>query len=65
MGLLRWARKVSTGNSLPVVSHDPVYERFIKETGIEFERDLEAAVDFAEASPYPDPKDLLVDMFAE
>ena len=28
-------------------------------------RDLEAAVDFAEASPYPDPKDLLVDMFAE
>jgi TPP-dependent pyruvate/acetoin dehydrogenase alpha subunit len=27
--------------------------------------DLEAAVDFAEASPYPDPKDLLVDMFAE
>jgi len=28
-------------------------------------RDLETAVDFAEASPYPDPKDLLVDMFAE
>ena len=28
-------------------------------------RDLEAAVDFAEASPYPDPNDLLVDMFAE
>ena len=27
-------------------------------------RDLEAAVAFAEASPYPDPKDLLVDMFA-
>jgi len=28
-------------------------------------RDLDAAVDFADASPYPDPKDLLVDMFAE
>ena len=28
-------------------------------------RDLGAAVDFAEASPYPDPDDLLVDMFAE
>ena len=28
-------------------------------------RELEAAVDFAEASPYPDPNDLLVDMFAE
>ena len=27
--------------------------------------DLKSAVDFAEASPYPDPKDLLVDMFAE
>jgi TPP-dependent pyruvate/acetoin dehydrogenase alpha subunit len=28
-------------------------------------RDLDAAVEFAEASPYPDPNDLLVDMFAE
>jgi TPP-dependent pyruvate/acetoin dehydrogenase alpha subunit len=28
-------------------------------------RDLTAAVEFAEASPYPDPKDLLVDMFAQ
>ena len=27
--------------------------------------DLDAAVAFAEASPFPDPKDLLVDMFAE
>jgi len=27
--------------------------------------DLEAAVAFAEQSPFPDPKDLLVDMFAE
>jgi len=28
-------------------------------------RDLARAVEFAEKSPYPDPKDLLVDMFAE
>jgi TPP-dependent pyruvate/acetoin dehydrogenase alpha subunit len=28
-------------------------------------RDLEAAVEFADKSPYPDPADLLVDMFAE
>ena len=28
-------------------------------------RDLEDAVAFADASPFPDPKDLLVDMFAE
>jgi pyruvate dehydrogenase E1 component alpha subunit len=27
--------------------------------------DLEAAVAFADASPFPDPKDLLADMFAE
>ena len=29
------------------------------------QRDLAEAVAFAEASPFPDPKDLLVDMFAE
>jgi TPP-dependent pyruvate/acetoin dehydrogenase alpha subunit len=29
------------------------------------QRELEAAVAFADASPFPDPKDLLVDMFAE
>ncbi len=29
------------------------------------QRDLEDAVAFADASPFPDPKDLLVDMFAE
>ena len=27
--------------------------------------DLDEAVAFAEASPFPDPKDLLADMFAE
>jgi len=36
-----WIRKIST-NPLPAVSHDPEYERFIQETGFEFERDLEA-----------------------
>jgi hypothetical protein len=36
-----WVRRLST-NPLPAVSHDPEYERFIQETGIEFERDLEA-----------------------
>jgi TPP-dependent pyruvate/acetoin dehydrogenase alpha subunit len=29
------------------------------------QRDLEDAIAFADASPFPDPKDLLVDMFAE
>ncbi len=29
------------------------------------QRELEEAVAFAEASPFPDPKDLLVDMYAE
>jgi len=36
-----WVRKLSA-SPLPAVSHDPEYERFIQETGIEFERDLDA-----------------------
>jgi hypothetical protein len=40
---LSWARKANGGNDLPSVSRDPDYERFIQETGFEFERDLEAA----------------------
>lgn len=36
-----WVRKVAA-SPLPAVSHDPEYERFIQETGFEFERDLEA-----------------------
>jgi hypothetical protein len=35
-----WARRLSA-NALPTVSHDPDYEQFIQQTGIEFERDLE------------------------
>jgi hypothetical protein len=37
------ARKANSGNTLPTVSHDPEYERFIRETGFEFERDLDEA----------------------
>ena len=44
-----WLRKVSA-KPLPSVSHDPDYERFIEETGFEFERDLEA-VSFAAHYP--------------
>jgi hypothetical protein len=40
---LGWARKANGGNNLPAVSYDPEYERFIQQTGIEFERDLDAA----------------------
>src|SRR5271156_7078215 len=36
-------RKASSGKDLPAVSHDPEYERFIRETGFEFERDLDKA----------------------
>src|SRR5580700_5194284 len=38
---LRWARKTNSGKKLAPVSHDPEYERFIRETGFEFERDLD------------------------
>ncbi|MGA9786463.1 MAG: hypothetical protein WA424_00265 [Candidatus Sulfotelmatobacter sp.] len=37
------ARKLNAGKKLPSVSHDPEYERFIRETGFEFERDLDEA----------------------
>jgi hypothetical protein len=37
------ARKANAGKELPAVSHDPEYERFIRETGFQFERDLDEA----------------------
>src|SRR5258708_22390327 len=37
------ARKANSGKDLPAVSHDPEYERFIRETGFPFERDLDKA----------------------
>ncbi|MFZ0759660.1 MAG: hypothetical protein WAM69_06885 [Candidatus Sulfotelmatobacter sp.] len=37
------ARKANSGKELPAVSHDPEYERFIRETGFQFERDLDEA----------------------
>lgn len=37
------ARKANDGHELPAVSHDPDYERFIRETGFQFERDLDQA----------------------
>jgi len=36
-----WVRKLSA-KPLPAVSHDPEYERFIQDTDIQFERDLDA-----------------------
>ncbi|MGC2821187.1 MAG: hypothetical protein WA198_15965 [Candidatus Sulfotelmatobacter sp.] len=36
-------RRVTGGKTLPAVSHDPEYERFISQTGFEFERDLDEA----------------------
>ena len=37
------ARRANSGKDLPAVSHDPEYERFIRETGFQFERDLDNA----------------------
>jgi hypothetical protein len=44
-----WMRKISSA-PLPTVSHDPEYQRFIEETGFEFERDLDVV---AFAAHYP------------
>ncbi len=40
---LGWARRASAEKELPPVSHDPEYENFIRETGFQFERDLDEA----------------------
>jgi len=37
------ARRANSGKDLPAVSHDPEYERFISNTGFQFERDLDEA----------------------
>src|SRR5438270_1669847 len=41
-GNLGWARKANGGKLLLPVAHDPEYDRFIQETGFDFERDLDA-----------------------
>jgi hypothetical protein len=40
---LSWVRRINAVSQLPPVSHDPEYERFIQETGFQFERDLDRA----------------------
>ncbi len=40
---LKWVRAANAVSQLPPVSHDPEYERFIDETGFQFERDLDEA----------------------
>lgn len=40
---LKWIRTFSATSPVPSVSHDPDYERFLQETGFEFERDLDQA----------------------
>lgn len=37
-----WTRKI-TDTPLPPVSHDPEYDQFLRETGFDFERDLDSA----------------------
>ncbi len=40
---LKTVRRATAGHELPTVSHDPEYERFIQQTGFQFERDLDEA----------------------
>lgn len=42
-GNLAWARRLNGGKDLPAVTHDPEYEQFIQQTGIQFERALDEA----------------------
>lgn len=38
-----WVRRANNGKPFYPVTHDPDYEKFIQETGFDFERDLDAA----------------------
>ena len=40
---LEWIRRTNITGQLPAVAHEPEYERFIEETGFQFERDLDHA----------------------
>src|SRR5947209_18759588 len=40
---LRWVRTFNATSQLPSVSHEPEYQKFVEETGFQFERDLEEA----------------------
>lgn len=51
---LSWIRRVNVVNQLPQVSHDPEYERFIQQTGFQFERDLDRAAFAVHYPPGPD-----------
>jgi len=56
---LKWVRRLDRLGQVPAVPHDPEYDQFIKETGFQFERDLDEAafaVNYAgtPAAPGPD-----------
>src|ERR1039457_2985267 len=40
---LRWIREVNATGQLPPVSREPEYQKFVEETGFQFERDLDQA----------------------
>ena len=40
---LNWIRTFNASAQLPAVSHDPEYQKFVDETGFQFERDLDEA----------------------
>jgi hypothetical protein len=49
---LQWMRRADVGKHAAPIQHDPEYERFIQETGFDFERDLaQAAIAVHYASP--------------
>jgi hypothetical protein len=40
---LEWIRRFNATGQLPPVSHEPEYQKFVEETGFQFERDLDKA----------------------
>ena len=52
---LKWVRTVNSNIQLPEVPHEAEYEQFVRETGFQFERDLDDAA-FAVHYPPPSPQ---------
>lgn len=57
---LKWVRRTNVTGQLPGVSHDPDYEKFVEQTGFDFERDLNQAafaIHYPESLPVDARKD--------
>ena len=63
---LKWVRRLDHLGHVPPVPHDPEYEAFIRETGFQFERDLDEAafaIHYAGTAEAPGPEMRFTEIF--